>query len=119
MKIDGLLSDIFIADFLSPDNALLPIHWDIIYHEGTRKNHLLFEESDLALFESPPKELIAAIPDLKDTIEITVDRLWHAHDIRTMRAIIATENLPTKYILFRFYQNFLFWWREQLNNLLN
>ena len=119
MKIDGLGEDIFLQTYNAPGGPILPSHWNLIYQEGVRSNHLLFTAEDLSHFETHASDLTKNLIEADAALEPAIDKLWLAQDIRSMQSIISDQPQSIKFVIFRYYQNLLRDWREYLKRVLD
>jgi hypothetical protein len=99
----------------------LPPLWQIIYNEGIHANHILFDRSDLLLFEtSLAKNHLAMLsPEEAKLLEETFLDLISCHSVGLMRQTISGLDSESRVKIFQLYKHLLQYWTDFLKKSLN
>ncbi len=101
--------------------AQLPPVWQIIYNEGIRSNHILFDQEDIERFES--EELVYQSGELSKSdrklLEDVIVKVAQADSLAQMRGLIAQLEFYSRAKIFNFYKHLLDIWSYWLKRSLN
>jgi hypothetical protein len=117
MKLAGLLLENILQEGLYGDQSM-PFLWQVIYHEAMRGNHMLFEGSDLGLFDQDRSHEAIANAEPDCTSEF-VYNLFACNDLATIQRRIRELPFRQKRRVHRVYLRFLERWRLQIKQSLN
>lgn len=112
--LEGFIQSEYESDFLPP-------FWQVIYNEGIRANHIIFDEGEINWIES---ELMAGkhpeLPlDVTEALETAASEIYLSNDLGAIRSIVATLNLEQKKYLYLLYRRALSAWSTYIRNNLN
>lgn len=108
--------DRFLSNF---SGIHLPPTWNVIYQEGIRANHVLFNENDLPRFEAESKEDYSCLKSNSNDFEDIAIQLMTSPSLTSMQEVIAQCDYPTRRSLFLFYKRLIAFWTITLKKNLH
>ncbi|MBM4251057.1 MAG: hypothetical protein FJ146_03725 [Deltaproteobacteria bacterium] len=97
----------------------LPPLWQVIYQEAMRGHHLLFQRSDVELFESLKSTYELTELASLSHIEENVMEILCCHDLDSMVRVIDAMPIGQRHLLFVLYQRALKLWRSYSKEHMN
>lgn len=98
----------------------LPEIWHVVYEEGIRGNHVLFENIERTLTEMSKKRAVYDWdPNFAKIIENKAVRLLRLNNIESIRQEIMTLPADERMALFLVYRHSLELWRNALKRYLS
>jgi hypothetical protein len=101
-------------------DSRLPPLWQVIYNEGIRGNHILFQRQDVLFFESQPLQLAEFEDSLQtDAMQRIVVQLIACPDLSSMADIIDSLSQDIKQSVYTVYKRMISTWGSHLKLVLN
>lgn len=107
-----------IPKLTSPTLLDLPLHWQVIYFEGVRSNHILFTKEDLAYFRSKSALAQVMAEDL-ERVSNQILAVYQAPSISAMKEIIQACSTKDRYALFVYYNRQLSQFTDHLKKVMS
>ncbi len=119
MKIASLIFENLMQDSFFGDTNSVPFLWQVIYHEATRSNHLVFDREDIEKFDKDSSRFPSAEQQGQDRVSEVMMDLLSCNELdkiqNTIRALTYTERKQ----VFSIYMSFIDRWRYQIKQSLN
>ena len=107
-----------VFELTSPKLMDLPLHWQVIYFEGVRSNHILFTKEDVASFRRKSALEQVTAEDL-ERVSNQILSIYQASSISAMKEIIQACPTKDRYALFVYYNRQLSQFSDHLKKVLS
>lgn len=119
MKLAALIFENFIQDSFYGGDSALPFLWQIIYHEATRANHMLFDREDLEKFDSDQSGFGSPQEKGGNELSTVMMDLLSCNEIDKIQNRIRALPYQERRQIFSVYLRFIERWRIQIKQSLN
>ena len=101
-------------------NGIFPPIWQVIFQEGMRANHILFDPNDIKIFDTESAKEIKTPekPEQKKIMDAALEIL-KASELNSMRSSISELNLSQRRTLYHLYRKRLSSWQSDMKSWLH
>ncbi len=101
-------------------NGIFPPIWQVIFQEGMRANHILFDPKDIKIFDTESaKEIKTPKKPEQTKIMDAALEILKASELNSMRSSISELNLSQRRTLYHLYRKRLSSWQSDMKSWLH